>query len=280
MDFWIESMNKDPNVTKLKVDNQNVTIIKWKLATLFSNVLVTWNMCNLHEIEIWEKWTLLKWVIEIKIIIVIKMFLTPTKSPLQRNHFIRTFMCHINWDGKEIHNFYLSSSIILWLWHHTRIIMCGPRAYALKKHGSWELKGANNMPILLHSLMFWGAICFSMLLSFPQCAYNRYRNSSQFWGCCWNIWIYNFDVIESVWPSQVTWQTKILMICVYIIFMLCPKIFWRIEYPIERNDHAYVMHCMTFHRFHSSIISHKSMTIHSYYLDAKEEFDSMLYISR
>lgn len=39
----------------------------------------------------------------------------------------------------------------------------------------------------------------------------------------------------------------------------------------------FVMHCMSHDRSHSSTLSRESMTIHSYYLYTKEEFDPMLY---
>ncbi|KAK4278585.1 hypothetical protein QN277_016414 [Acacia crassicarpa] len=46
---------------------------------------------------------------------------------------------------------------------------------------------------------------------------------------------------------------------------------------LKRNDHTSVMHCMSHNRPHSSTLYRESMTIHSYYLDTKEEFDPMLY---
>ena len=52
---------------------------------------------------------------------------------------------------------------------------------------------------------------------------------------------------------------------------------WNRINRMKRNDHTSVMHCMSHNRPHSSTLSRKSMTIDSYYLDTKEEFDPMLY---
>ena len=53
---------------------------------------------------------------------------------------------------------------------------------------------------------------------------------------------------------------------------------WNRITRLKRNDHTPVMHCMSHNRSHSSTLSGESMTIHSYYLDTKEEFDPMLYL--
>lgn len=52
---------------------------------------------------------------------------------------------------------------------------------------------------------------------------------------------------------------------------------WNRITRLKRNDHTSVMHCMSHNRSHSSTLSGELMTIHSYYLDTKEEFDPMLY---
>ncbi|KAK3441183.1 hypothetical protein EUGRSUZ_B01531 [Eucalyptus grandis] len=52
---------------------------------------------------------------------------------------------------------------------------------------------------------------------------------------------------------------------------------WNRITRLKRNDHTSVMHCMSQNRSHSSTLSQESMTIHSFYLDTKEEFDPMLY---